>query len=211
MASDDETNDSLKQLDHREQFPGWKSKMSLLAMAKGDTDGIFADQGDDPNVGFQTYGNDAAGRKEQREWRKLSKKLTGIVGSNIGNSSLRRIWTDELNRVQTAAGGAETPYLFAKCMAKLEVECARKSEEATQIARGEFTIALQSFVDKPAGSTDSGSAQSKKAQTGFAAYVDGIRNAEEKLTTYGVNMSDAEKKQLFYAHFTSTPSRGVSR
>ena len=78
MASDDETNDSHKQLDHREQFPGWKSRMSLLAMAKGDTDGIFTDRGDDPNVGFQTYGNDAAGRKEQREWRKLSKKLKAV-------------------------------------------------------------------------------------------------------------------------------------
>ena len=54
MASDDETNDSHKQLDHREQFPGWKSRMSLLAMAKGDTDGIFTDRGNDPNVGYQT-------------------------------------------------------------------------------------------------------------------------------------------------------------
>ena len=33
MASDDETNDSHKQLDHREQFPGWKSRMSLLAIS----------------------------------------------------------------------------------------------------------------------------------------------------------------------------------
>ena len=34
MASDDETNDSQSKLNQREQFPGWKAKMSLLAMAK---------------------------------------------------------------------------------------------------------------------------------------------------------------------------------
>ena len=46
MASDDETSDNQSKLEHREQFPGWKAKMSLLAMAKGDVDGIFTDQGD---------------------------------------------------------------------------------------------------------------------------------------------------------------------
>ena len=97
----------------------------------------------------------------------------------------------------------EVPYMFGKCMAVLEAECARRSESATQIARGDFTIALQSFVDKaPRGTADSGSTASDK--TGFSAYVDRIRKAEEKLRMFGVPMTDAEKKQLFFAHFNAT-------
>ena len=37
---------------------------------------------------------------------------------------------------------------------------------------------------------------SSDEKSGFVAYVDEIRKAEEKLRSFGVNMADAEKKQL---------------
>ena len=207
MASDDETKDKVGMLDKREEFPGWKGRMLLLAMEKGDTDGIFTDTGGNPTLGYQSYPVGQPGNAKRKAWLELSKKLTGKVGGKITNSALRRIWTEELARVMRtgAQPGAlnEVPFVFAKCMAVLETECARRSESATQIARGDFILALQSFLDKsPRGTNESSS--SKGTAHGFSAYVDEIRKAEEKLRTYGVQMTDAEKKQLFFAHFNAT-------
>jgi len=203
MSSDDESNKKAVKLETREEFPGWKERMGLLALEKGDFDGVFSDLGIDPNVGYQLYPPGAGGNAKRSKWMELSKRLVGKVGGAIDNSALRRVWTDEKARIEQAGVGPpdERPYMFAKCMAALEQECARKSAEANQIARGEFTIALQSFMDKATTTKDSGSRRNEGA--GFAAYVDRIRNAEEKLRLYGVIMADEEKKQLFFSHFNA--------
>ena len=101
----------------REEFPGWKAKMQLLCMEKGDNDGIFFDAGSDPAIGYRAYqGQGSVAKKET--WVNLSKKLVGKVGNKISNGQLRRIWTTELTRILQIP--AELPYIFAKCMAKLE-------------------------------------------------------------------------------------------
>ena len=83
-------------LDKREEFPGWKGRMLLLAMEKGDTDGIFTDTGGNPTLGYQSYPVGQPGNAKRKAWLELSKKLTGKVGGKITNSALRRIWTEEL-------------------------------------------------------------------------------------------------------------------
>ena len=87
-------------------------------------------------------------------------------------------------------------------MAHLEAECARLSETATQIARQNFTIALQSFTDKKAKSKPG-----EKEDGGFTRYVDQIHAAEEMLSVHGVNMTDDEKKELFFMHFQPSSDR----
>ena len=205
MESDDESDKNTGKLKSREEFPGWKTAVALLVMSKGDVDGIFVDDGTDPNMGYQLYPANQAGNKKREEWLKLSKKLTGRVGMSIQNEALKRIWSTELTRITTqAAAAAEKPYLFAKCMQALERECSRASETANQIARGKFTIALQSFVEKESDASGKPGTEDKNA--GFDKYVDAIRKAEEVLRSFGVVMTDAEKKQLFFQHFTATTS-----
>ena len=41
MASDDERKSKADILKSREEFPGWKRRMEMLAQSKGDTAGIF--------------------------------------------------------------------------------------------------------------------------------------------------------------------------
>ena len=198
MASDNDDDTTSGKLDKREEFPGWKAKMQLLCMEKGDNDGIFFDAGSDPAIGYRTYqGQGSVAKKET--WVNLSKKLVGKVGNKISNGQLRRIWTTELTRILQIP--AELPYIFAKCMAKLESECARTSETASQTARAAFTIALKSFVDSTKAKRMKIQTAGTSSGEGFLKYADGIRDAEEKLRTYGVNMSDSEKKQLFFQHF----------
>ena len=62
----------------------------------------------------------------------LKGKLIGKIGGMIGNSALRRVWTEERERIETQAAGGpdQRPYAFALCMAALENECARASETA---------------------------------------------------------------------------------
>ena len=48
MASDDESNKKAVKLETREEFPGWKERMGLLALEKGDFDGVFSDLGNNP-------------------------------------------------------------------------------------------------------------------------------------------------------------------
>ena len=198
MASDNDDDTTSGKLDKREEFPGWKAKMQLLCMEKGDNDGIFFDAGSDPAIGYRAYqGQGSVAKKET--WVNLSKKLVGKVGNKISNGQLRRIWTTELTRILQIP--AELPYIFAKCMAKLESECARTSETASQTARAAFTIALKSFVDSTKAKRMKIQTAGTSSGEGFLKYADGIRDAEEKLRTYGVNMSDSEKKQLFFQHF----------
>ena len=40
MASDDESKDKASKLTCREEYPGWKSRVQMLALAKGDVNGI---------------------------------------------------------------------------------------------------------------------------------------------------------------------------
>ena len=51
--SDDESDErgSAGKLSCREEFAGWKQKMSLIALEKGDVDGIFSDDGSNPAFG----------------------------------------------------------------------------------------------------------------------------------------------------------------
>jgi hypothetical protein len=209
MDSDDESTKGTGKLNSREEFPGWKAKMQLIAMRKGDTDGIFADKGANPLVGYQLYPGGVGGNAKRAKWMELSSKLVGTVGCMIGNSALRRVWTEELERIKAQGAGPPDlrPYIFALCMAALENECARASETANQTARNSFKIAVQSYEAKEitpsgggSGSRGGGKYDSSSAG-GFVAYVDRISAAEEKLRLYGVNMTDDEKKQIFFTYF----------
>jgi hypothetical protein len=62
-------------------------------------------------------------------------------------------------------------------MAAVERACGGVQETAKQIARTRFKVALASFEEKSGG-------EAKK--TGFGAYADSIRTAEEKLGHAGV-------------------------
>ena len=148
--SDDEATKGTGKLNTREEFPGWKARMRLTAMEKGDTDGVFSDRGDNPVIGYQSYPVGAGGNVKRATWMELKGKLIGKIGGLIGNSALRRVWTDELTRIEAqAAGGPDLrPYAFALCMAALENECARASETANQTARNTFKIAVQSYEAK---------------------------------------------------------------
>ena len=54
MESDDESKGKAAKLESREEFPGWKGLMLLLALEKGDTDGIFTDTSANPAEGAST-------------------------------------------------------------------------------------------------------------------------------------------------------------
>ena len=202
MASDDESKDAKGGLKTREELPGWKRQMRMLALALGDTDGVFTDLGTNANFGYQLYAVGAQGNAKRREWNELARKLVGKVANKIKNTALLRVWTDAFvdSDVAPAAGQPDQrPYVFARCMAALEADCARASQSGTLIARSTFILALKSFVDK--GVNAKGISSDEKS--GFVAYVDEIRKGEEKLRSYGVNMTEEEKKQLFYTHFSS--------
>ena len=202
MASDDESKDTKGGLKTREEFPGWNRQMRMLALALGDTDGVFTDLGANANFGYQSYAAGAAGNLKRREWNELARKLVGKVANKIKNTALLRVWTDAFVEADAAPAAGQPdrrPYVFAHCMAALEADCARASESGNLIARSSFILALKSFVDK--GVNAKGISSDEKS--GFVAYVDEIRKAEEKLRSFGVNMADAEKKQLFYTHFSS--------
>ena len=87
--SDDEATKGTGKLNTREEFPGWKTRMMLAAMHKGDTDGIFTDRGDDPAIGYQSYAIGAGGNAKRTAWMQLQVKLIGKIGGMIGNSALR--------------------------------------------------------------------------------------------------------------------------
>ena len=86
MADDTDDKSGLSKLDKREDFPGWKEPIKLYAMEKGDFEGIFTDDGSDPTAGYQAIGGNAVRR---RDWTLLSGKLTGRVGRQITNPTLR--------------------------------------------------------------------------------------------------------------------------
>ena len=68
MASDNDDDTTSGKLDKREEFPGWKAKMQLLCMEKGDNDGIFFDAGSDPAIGYRAYqGQGSVAKKETWE------------------------------------------------------------------------------------------------------------------------------------------------
>ena len=205
MADDDDYDDKPKssKLKSREEFLGWKRSMGLYALGKGDTDGIFKDLGNNAAVGYQAYGGGAAGNRDRKEWMKLSLQLVGKIGSQIDNAALQDVWITEKLRIEDPANQGELPYIFAKCMLALEQDCARASQIANSIARQQFEIAVKSFIDKRETSAGGRGKEAKDEKTGFVAYVDEIRSAERKLNSYGVDMSDEEKKSVFFLHFNA--------
>ena len=129
--SDDEATKGTGKLNTREEFPGWKARMRLTAMEKGDTDGVFSDRGDNPVIGYQSYPIGVGGNVKRTTWMQLEVKLIGTIDGLIGNSELRRVWADELGiETQDAGPPDHQPYAFALCMAALENKCTRASETA---------------------------------------------------------------------------------
>ena len=97
--SDDETyKNKADILKSREEFPGWRRQMEMLAQDRGDVEGIFSDLGQNPNVGYQAIPPASIARR--KAWNELSIKLSGKVGRKIDNAALSRIWAD-----------ANSPYL----------------------------------------------------------------------------------------------------
>ena len=94
MANDDEDKEHKgSYLDRREEFPGWRRDMKMLALSYGDIHGVFTDLGNNPNVGYQAVGanlNVAQRAKKQTEWNELARKLVGKVARKISNQALTR-------------------------------------------------------------------------------------------------------------------------
>ena len=204
MANDDEDKEHKgSYLDRREEFPGWRRDMKMLALSYGDIHGVFTDLGNNPNVGYQAVGanlNVAQRAKKQTEWNELARKLVGKVARKISNQALMSVFTEAYEAadvIPVAGQPDQRPYVFAIAMRALEEDCARASETGKQIARNEFKMALKSFMEK----STNGKGESSDDKTGFVAYADSIRMAEEKLRIYGVDMSDDEKKSQFYSYF----------
>ena len=109
----------------------------------------------------------------------LSSELIGTLGCMIGNSALRRVWTDELERIKAQAAGP--PDLRPYIPAALERECATASETANQTARNEFKLAVQSYEAKEiTPSSGSRGGGKRDFAGGFVANVDRISAAEDK-------------------------------
>jgi hypothetical protein len=187
MADDTEERSNLAELRSREDFRGFKESMLLYALEKGDVEGIFSDDGSDASVGYQAI--PIAGGSRRREWLLLSGKLTGRVGRQIINPTLRNTWNTAM---AAAVADGKTEYRFALAMQALEKACGGVEETAKQIARTGFKVALMSFEEQT-GKND--------GKAGFINYADGIRVAEQKLAHAGVVMTDDEKKEKFYGAF----------
>ena len=125
----------------------------------------------------------------RREWMLLSGKLTGRVGRQINNPTLRNVWNTAM---ATSVSDGKTKYRFALAMAAVEKACGGIEETAKQIARTSFKVALMSFEEQ-SGKSD--------GKSGFVHYADGVRVAEQKLAHAGVVMTDEEKKEKFYGAF----------
>mgnify|MGYP001368889747 CR=1 FL=1 len=65
MGEGDDEKGDLPKLRKREDFHGWKEKMLLYSMEKGDTEGIFSDTGNDPTIGFQAIQAGAVGNNRR--------------------------------------------------------------------------------------------------------------------------------------------------
>ena len=188
MADDTDDKSGLSKLDKREDFPGWKEPMKLYAMGKGDVEGItLTDDGSDPAVGYQAIPGGNAVRR--RDWTLLSGKLTGRVGRQITNPTLRSTWNEAM---MASVSNGQKAYQFALSLAAVERACGGVQETARQIARSRFKVALASFEEK--SGTDS-------TQAGFEVYADTIRTSEKKLVHAGVQMGDDEKKEKCFSHF----------
>ena len=197
MGEGDEEKGDLPKLRKREDFHGWKEKMLLYSMEKGDTEGIFSDTGNDPTIGYQALPAGAVGNQRRLEWARLSNKLTGRVGLQIVNATLSSTWN---NTMATCAAAGNRVYQFALCMQAVEKNCGGVEETAKQIARSRFKVALGSFIEK----------NGKDGNAGFEEYADEVRKAEEKLAQAGVVMTDGEKKEKFYAGFNPRNSMWLS-
>ena len=189
MADDTEESSTLAVLSKRVDFRGWKQSMLLYAMEKGDVDGIFTDDGSDAARGYQLIA--ALSHARRQSWKLLSGKLTGRVGRQITNPTLRDVWNTSITSASVAVP-SQAQYQFALAMRAVEDACGGVEETAKQIARTRFKVALMTFEE-----------QSTKGdvKAGFETYADGIRVAEQKLAHAGVIMSDEEKKEKFFAGF----------
>ena len=189
MADDTEESSTLAVLSKRVDFRGWKQSMLLYAMEKGDVDGIFTDDGSDAARGYQLI--PAPSHARRQSWKLLSGKLTGRVGRQITNPTLRDVWNTAITSASVAVP-SQAQYQFALAMRAVEDACGGVEETAKQIARTRFKVALMTFEE-----------QSTKGdvKAGFETYADGIRVAEQKLAHAGVIMSDEEKKEKFFAGF----------
>ena len=99
MPSDDEKDDHSTHLTEREQFVGWKSSMRLHAMSKGDSYGIFDEDG--------TQGTYVALQAPQRRsWMETTRKLVGEIGKKIRNPTLQHLWSAEYERIAAQAEAA---------------------------------------------------------------------------------------------------------
>ena len=116
-------------------------RSQLYAPEKGDVEGIFSDDGSDATVGYQTLTTAA----RRREWMLLSGKLTGRVGRQIKNPTLRNVWNTAM---ATSVSDGKTEYRFALAMAAVEKACGGIEETAKQIARTGFKVALMSFEEQ---------------------------------------------------------------
>ena len=103
--------------------------------------GFYSDDGSDATVGYQTLTTAA----RRREWMLLPGKLTGRVGRQIKNPTLRNVWNTAM---ATSVPDGKAEYRFALAMAAVEKACGGIEETAKQIARTSFKVALMSFEEQ---------------------------------------------------------------
>ena len=181
MADDTDERSCLAELRSREDFRGFKDSMLLYALEKGDVEGIFSDDGSDASAGYQSLPIHGTRR---REWLLLSGKLTGRVGRQILNPTLRNTWNTTM---AAAVADGKTEFRFALAMAAVEKACGGVEETAKQIARTGFKVALMSFEEQ-SGKSD--------GKDGFVHYADGIRMATLCRSTSTVHEGESIVKGL---------------
>ena len=171
MPSDDEKESSGNRLVDREHFLGWKRKMRLTAKKKGDTQGVFDEDGTKGIYAAIPVG--PAGNAARKKWRETTEQLIGEIGTKIDNATLEDVWSSEYERIQTQGAGPpdHRPFAVALAMAAREVECARATSLGRGMARTQFILALQSFIGKD---TQKNGQAHADTQGGFVPYVDRI-------------------------------------
>ena len=151
---------------------------------------LITDDGSDAARGYQLIPPPSHARRES--WKLLSGKLTGRVGRQITNPTLRGVWNIAITSASVAVVPSQAQYQFALAMRAVEDACGGVEETARQIARTRFKVALMAFE---------GQSTKGDVKAGFETHADGIRVAEQKLAHAGVIMSDEEEKGKFFAGF----------
>ena len=89
MPADDERDDRRARLTSRDDFLSWKRRMRLVAMDKGDTYGLYDEDGTKGVYAAIPVG--AGGNATRCKWGELALQLVGTIGNKIENETLKTL------------------------------------------------------------------------------------------------------------------------